>query len=316
MGLDAIILGGGIIGSFAAYHLSRRGLSVVLVDDGRGGATAAAAGMLSPVFEIAHEQPDGAYQRILYDALGLWDAEAAALADDPYRSFGYRRDGVYGIGFSRDLRDVQILSASEGFSSFAEAPRVWAQDEGAVEPEALRALLRREAQSAGARIVNSQAIRGEGASVTVDGERLEAGVLIVTAGTASEASVTPVRGRAVLMQLDPQDDGAVPAVVRSPQVYFCPRRDNLVYVGATEEWPEDDNRGSFKALMDEALRLLPCLERARLISQFDGLRPYVGRGGPRIDWADERVLVAFGHHRNGVLLAPWTAQRIMQLMGL
>ncbi|MEM6913647.1 MAG: FAD-dependent oxidoreductase, partial [Pseudomonadota bacterium] len=278
--------------------------------------TRAAAGMLSPAFEIFHEKPDLAHRQVLHDALGLWDTNATLLADDPYRSFGYRRDGVYGIGFSCDLANSKPVAADDRFGFFTEAPGVCVQGEGVVEPDALRGLLYALAKKAGVRIVNGQARRGDGPTLTIDGETMGAHTLIVTAGVASDPEVTPVRGRALLMRLDPEDRAAVPTVVRSPRVYFCPRRDNLVYIGATEEWPEDDARGSLDALMAEALRLLPCLKRAQLVSKFDGLRPFVGRSGPRIDWADERVLVAFGHHRNGVLLAPWTAQRISDLLGL
>ncbi|MEO1657633.1 MAG: FAD-dependent oxidoreductase [Pseudomonadota bacterium] len=316
MAFDAIILGGGIIGSFAAYHLSSRGVSVALVDDGRGGATAAAAGMLSPSFEIAHEQPEASYAQVLRDALGLWDEAAAALADDPLTAFGYRRDGVYGAGFSAPPAGCEPLDADHRFGRFLEAPSVWAEAEGSVEPLLLRKVLRQHAERSGARLITGHAVRGEGPSVSVAGETLTADTLIVTAGSHSDPSVTPVRGQAVLMQLDPQDEGAVPAVVRSSKVYFCPRRDNLVYIGATEEWPEDQVADPLPPVLNEALRLLPCLERARIVERFDGLRPFIGRSGPRIDWADQGVLVAFGHHRNGVLLSPWTARRIGDLLGL
>jgi len=316
MAFDAIILGGGIIGSFAAYHLASRGVSVALIDDGRGGATAAAAGMLSPSFEIAHEQPEPGYAQVLRSALDLWDETASVLSDDPFSAFGYQRDGVFGAGFADAIDGCAPLETDGRFSSFEPAPHIWAQGEGSVEPLLLREVLRQHAERLGVRVITGEAARNEGASITVNGQTLRAGTLIVTAGARSDERITAVRGRAVLVQLDPVDRGAVPAVVRSPKVYFCPRRDNAVYIGATEEWPEDTAADPVQPLMDEALRLLPCLKRAVITQRFDGFRPFIGRSGPSVDWADKDVLVAFGHHRNGVLLGPWTARRIGELLGL
>ncbi|MEM9809769.1 MAG: FAD-dependent oxidoreductase [Pseudomonadota bacterium] len=316
MAYDVIIIGGGIIGSAAAYRLVHKGLRVALVDDGRPGATEAAAGMLSPSFENEHERPEGVLGDALDASLSRWDDFAQEISDDPYAAFGYRRDGIYGTSFPNPPSGTESYTDDARFAAFSVAPSVWAPNEGAAEPVPLRRVLRSRAGALGLTLIRGRAEAIGQRQCTVDGQHLSADTIIVTTGAALQDKVTPVRGQALHVRLAEEDQGAVPYVVRSPQAYFCPRRDGTLYIGATEEWPGQEMQDPLRQLEDEALKLLPCLIRGEIISRFDGLRPFISSAGPFIDWLDDGVLAAVGHHRNGVLLAPWTADLLALKLGV
>ena len=83
-------------------------------------------------------------------------------------------------------------------------------------------------------------------------------------------------------------------------------------VGATSEEVGPDRTvtaGGVRALLGEAWRLLPGLDEAPLLECAAGLRPATPDGAPVLDTVDG-VHIATGHHRNGVLLAPVTADAV------
>lgn len=316
MAHDIAVIGGGVIGSVAAFHFAERGRSVLWVDDARPGATAAAAGMLSPSFELSHDAGKPALERMLGAALERWAAFAHRLSDDPEADFGYHRRGVYGLGYH--ARPQGTVKPEAGvLPAFSKVPSLFAPQEGAVDPAALLATIRRRMQGLGVTLVQANAELREG-EVLIAGEPIHASHVILATGaspTAKTEGLMGVKGEAFLVRLDPADAGAVPTVVRSPTVYFVPRTDGTLYIGATEVWP-----GAIAATADElwqdAERLLPCLSRAQTIRRFEGFRPFISRDGPLIarDRDASHLIRALGHHRNGVLLAPVTAEAIEDLI--
>jgi glycine oxidase len=314
---DAAVIGGGAIGSLTAFHLADRGARVLLIDNGREQVTKAAGGMLSPSFERAHDAADPDHSAFLFRSLKSWDVMAPRIAGDPFESFGYRRDGVFGIGFyappgaSVAVRDRRALPA------FSRPATAFAAEEGSLEPVRLVAAARDAAKLKGAEFrIGHAVLRGE--AIEVDGARVLAEHIVLATG--ADPSLAPgalqrVRGRAFLVRLAEEDQGSVPSTVRSPNVYFVPRTDGTVYIGATEEWP-----GAIAATPDDlwadALALLPCLGRAERLTVFDGMRPFISRQGPLIgrDEALPRLIRAQGHHRNGVLLGALTAQTVHDLI--
>src|SRR3712207_2624107 len=99
--VDAIVVGGGVIGLSAAWRLAARGAPVTLVDnDPAGGASRAAAGMLAPVTE-AHfgEEPLTALN---LESARRWPAFAAEVEDAAGVSGGDRSEGTVGVGVDDD----------------------------------------------------------------------------------------------------------------------------------------------------------------------------------------------------------------------
>lgn len=137
-----------------------------------------------------------------------------------------------------------------------------------------------------------------------------------TAWLPSEARppVRPVKGEVI--ELRPREDG--PAVanrnVASERIYLVPRDDGRLVIGATQEEHGFDTTvtaGGVHELLREAYRVLPDIAEMALAGTIAGLRPgspdnlpIVGRG------AVDGLVLATGHFRNGILLAPITGEAV------
>lgn len=316
MRFDVAVIGAGVIGSCAAFHLADRGLKVALVDDGGRGATHAAAGMLSPSFEFTHEAGKPALEALLRRGLGAWADFASRLTAHPHAELGYHRRGVYGIGYHARPRGSE-KPAPDALPAFSRRPSLFMPGEGVVEPLRVLEVAQRALKARGGRVVDG---RGEPTDegVLVDGELVRAETVVLTTGAAPGPAgprVQGVRGEAFLVRLSEDDRDAVPTVVRSSTAYFVPRVDGTLYIGATEEWPGAIAAGA-DDLWRDAERLLPCLGRAQRLVRLEGFRPFISRDGPVIARDGERpnLIRAQGHHRHGVLLAAVTAEAIEELL--
>jgi glycine oxidase len=126
--------------------------------------------------------------------------------------------------------------------------------------------------------------------------------------------VRPVKGEVI--ELRPREDGPPVASrnIASERIYLVPRDDGRLIVGATQEERGFDTTvtaGGVHELLREAYRVLPDIAEMELAGMIAGLRPgspdnlpIVGRG------AVEGLVLATGHFRNGILLAPITADAV------
>lgn len=310
---DVLIVGGGVIGLSIAQACTRRGALVTLLTDGRPGATMAAAGMLCPSFEAM--QTGG---RELADmgalSLALWDGFSASLADDPAK-IGYERRGTIGIGYPPGALVGEPATVPDGLQA---GGAVLVPGEGQVDPR--RLLLALEAWCDGHGVIRRHgrvaALTGdrivEGVRLA-DGETVRAPVIVVAVGAGRllcDPQMKAVRGRAFLVR----NVLGLTRVVRSPGVYLAPKSGDTLYVGATEEEEGASRDGEAMAdgLWSEACWLAPELRHADVLRRFDGIRPKHFDELPVIgpDPARQGLIRALGHHRNGVLLAPLTGERV------
>src|SRR5262249_10816066 len=102
------------------------------------------------------------------------------------------------------------------------------------------------------------------------------------------------------------------------EVYLVPRRGGHILVGATVEhvgYSKEVTTGAVNALLTAAIGLIPDLRDARFVRAWAGLRPGTADGLPILGASPVRGLfLATGHYRNGILLAPVTAQRMADLI--
>jgi glycine oxidase len=129
--------------------------------------------------------------------------------------------------------------------------------------------------------------------------------------------VRPVKGE--ILTLRSRDGEPVcERIVGGERVYLVPRGDGRLIVGATMEERGFDTTvtaGGVHELLREAYRVLPEVAEMELLATRAGLRPGTPDNAPVIGpGADGRLILATGHHRNGVLLAPVTAEAVAALI--
>ncbi len=208
----------------------------------------------------------------------------------------------------------------------------------AVDPRLLVAALARAAESAGAVLRPGSAVERvehDGGRVTgvvlAGGERVTAAQVVVAAGAWSGAldglpeearvPIRPVKGQTLRLR-DRAGAGLLTRVVRwGPPTpgYLVPRGDGRYVLGATMEERGYDlsvTAGGIYELLRDATELVPGIAELEITELRAGLRPGAPGNAPLVGPADgtERLLLATGHFRNGILLAPVTAERIAGLL--
>lgn len=155
--------------------------------------------------------------------------------------------------------------------------------------------------------------------------------LIIAAGLGSSAltaslnqliDIRPVLGQALRFRLqNPLVNSDFTPVITCDDVHIVPLGDGEYWVGATVEFSENSgeiqaNADMLDGVMARAIALCPALAEAEIIKQWSGLRPRPERrSAPVIDrLGNSNILIASGHYRNGVLLAPATARTIREMI--
>jgi glycine oxidase len=313
---DAVIVGGGIIGLACAFRARGRGLDVAVVERGKPGrgATSVAAGVLAPDPETP------GFTALARRSADLWPAFA-----DEFGDVGYTRCGSLLVLFGDagppelggELLDAAACRALEPGIADDCTGGLLLRDDAQVDARRVAAALvgrLGDAVRADADVVH---IEPEGVELA-DGTRLAAERVVLAAGAwssrrlAKRLRVVPVKGQTLRLR------GPLPAtrIIRSEHVYVVPRANGETVVGATVEDAGYDERPTDEAtrtLLHAATRAVPAVAELELVEAVAGLRPGTPDGAPLIgEW--EGLLVASGHYRNGILLAPVTADAIAAML--
>jgi glycine oxidase len=322
---DVLVIGGGIIGLAVADAARRRGRDVLVVDAGEPGAWHVAAGMLAPVTEA--DPGDDALVRLGLESAARYEAFAAGLG------VALRDRGTLVVARDRDdaeaLDRLHAYRASLGLSAERLRPTAARRAEPAlaptvrlaldvpqdrsVDPRALVAALRERVE---VRRGRASRLLEDGGVALEDGTELRAGHVVLATGahTLDQAlPVRPVKGQ-VLRLRDPNGPGLVTRTIRTHDAYLVPRDDGRYVLGATMEergWDAAVTAGGVFELLRDMSEVVPGVLELELEGALTGFRPGTPDNVPVIGpGTTPGVLWATGHWRNGVLLAPVTADLV------
>ena len=346
---DVIVVGAGIIGCAVGRELARRGAKVRIFEARRigAGATQASAGVLAPYIE-AHDRGD--LFTLTVRSLALYDQFVAEAARESGIAIEYRRCGTLEVATDhataarlrqteQTYRDDGVMRWLDGPDARREEPALPDAIEGAlyiathgyVAVPALTEALAWAALRHGAELETTDrvtAIRRDGenlAVVTADGTVWPAAQVVIAAGSWTGQiatsglppdTVRPVRGQLLHLRWSGR---ALSHVIWGPDCYVVPWEDGTVLVGATVEDVGFDERATaagVRDLLDAVCELLPEAWRATFVEARVGLRPATADGLPVIGRSAtvSGLVYATGHYRNGILLAPLTAQLVADLV--
>jgi glycine oxidase len=317
------------------------------------GATRVAAGMLAPVGELTFGEPalleltlaaaelyPGFVAELeeasgvatgyevrgaLHVALDRDEAEQLHRVHDLQRSMGLEAEWLPPRA-CRELEPGLTPSLSGG---------VFAPGEGSVDPRALGAALLAALRREGAEVrtgteVSAALIEGERiAGVrTAAGEELRAAAVVLACGAWSgevrwlpeeaRPPVRPVKGQIIELRSPGGAAASIERIVASERVYLVPRGDGRLIAGATVEERGFDTAvtaGGIHELLREAYRLLPDVAEMELVEATAGLRPGTPDNMPAVGPGSlDGLILATGHFRNGILLAPLAAAAVVEAL--
>jgi glycine oxidase len=351
---NVAIIGAGVIGLGIAWRLALRGVPVAVFDKGASGAGAshAAAGMLAACAEA--EPGEEALVTLGRASQARWPAFAAELKQASGVDVGLRPEGTLVVALTSDdqarlghqLVFQQKLGLPLQWISVAETRRrephlagklagaVFSPEDTQVDNRKLAAALRIAAEAAGASISEHQAVktisndagRVDGI-VLADGRKVAADVVVLAAGAWSRSidglapelrpPVRPIKGQMLALRMDPTAP-LLTHVVWAPGAYLVPRLDGRLLVGATVEEKGYDTSltaGGILTLLEAAWRVVPAVEELPIDEMWVGHRPGSRDDAPILGTGlIDGLIYATGHHRNGILLTPITADAIAELV--
>jgi glycine oxidase len=318
---DIRVVGGGLIGLSIAWRAAQRGASVSVLEAGTlgSGASHVAAGMLAPTAELEVGEAGARLLELSLRSLERWPAFAEELGVGlRFGSLLVARDADEAEALERELAirrdrglDVERLRPSEARRrepALAPALRLALDVPGDASVDPRRVL---DALAAACRDLGVEIREGE----RVD--ELPAGRVVVAAGAWTAellpgVPVRPLKGQLLRLR-DPRGPGLLERVIRFEGGYLVPRDDGAYVLGATMEERGFDTTvtaGGVYELLRDAHELVPGLSELVVEEAIAGLRPATPDNLPIVEERDG-VLVAAGHGRNGVLLAPLTADLVV-----
>ena len=348
--MEILIIGGGIIGLSIARELHRRGIRrITIVERGIAGREAswAAAGMLAPnaendefdeFFRLCCES-NNAYPRFcaeLRDETGididldssgtlfLLGSEADPTETEKrierQRRFGIRVDRVS----STDLSKIEPNIAARDREALFFGDDLQVDNRKIV--EALLEYCKRAEIEISENIEILNLLRENGKIVGAESaaKRFQADQIILATGAWTNFvkidgrelpfSVKPIRGQMFALGGEP---GLLRHVIRSQRAYLVPRKDGRILVGATVEDVGFDTRfqpEELDKLYTAALEIAPLLANFEMVESWYGFRPFAADALPVIGPVEDGLFAATAHYRNGILMAPLTAELTAEVL--
>ena len=334
---NVIVVGGGVIGCSCAYALARAGIKVELIEERQIAAEAswASAGMIDG--HSIGRAADGNYVQLKARSAAMFSSLAAQLQSDTGIDCEYHVSGKLELALS-DRQQKHFQRLADGSSAIWQdgdmirrtEPRLqegvcgglYFPHSAQIKPHRLTRALAAAAATHGATIrcgVKVTAVDANTTSVTLsDGSTLRAEWLVIAngawAGRLLPLPIRPVRGQVELLR---PEKPFIQHIVEHGDRYLVPRRDGAIYLGATIEhvgFDRSTTDDGIHWLREGASRLVSGLAELPVERRWAALRPWCGLKRPMIGPMPqtEGVLLAVGHYRSGVTLAPVTGELICQ----
>ncbi len=345
---DVVIIGGGIIGCAIAYELSKQNVSVIVIEKAsRVGTEAswAGAGILT-----SHASTHEPYPELCRASLAMYPNLASELKDETDIDIEFIRTGTLSVyfdetealglvglaerrvnrGFTAEVLTPEQTWQLEPVVSKSIAGAVLFPEDGHVRNPKMVTALAKGASKNGARFVLGNAVTGfvreneRVVSAFVNSETIHADNFVIAAGCwsgqltlmlESPISVSPAKGQIVLLETMPP---IFRRTIDGLGIYIVPRVDGKILLGATVEhvgYDKTPTLDGVKQMIDAAVVIAPELAESKFVETWTGLRPYY-KNGPCIGYLPsyENVVLASGHYKNGILLAPITGKLITELL--
>ena len=340
------IVGAGICGLGIGWRLAQAGAEVEVFERGEAGrgATWSAAGMLAAGVET--EPGEERLLELNLLGRETWPAFARELEAASGLDIGYRDEGTLVVAPTRDdagrLRATFDFQRGLGLDldwlTPAEARRrepclgpnlagaVYSALDHQVDNRAVARALKTAYMAAGGRLHEGSEVTGLDLEagrlrgLWVGERRVRADVVVLAAGSwsqdlpglpeAARPPVRPVKGQMLALAMAPEAP-LLSHVLWAPGIYLVPRKGGRLVVGATVEEKGYDDRmtaGGVFALLEAAWRAVPAVEELPIEEMWVGFRPTSRDDAPILGPTPlDGLFLATGHHRNGILLAPATA---------
>jgi glycine oxidase len=344
---DAIVVGGGIIGCSIALRLADSGFQTTIIERGTIGceASRAAAGMLSPQ---ASAYGSGAFFDLCMQSLQLYPGLVQRVHELSGIDPEYQGTGTICVALGReeqadidkwcgwqidrglrveklsvtDLRDIEPSVSEEAVGG------VKIPGDHQIENRRLMDAMDVAVRRAGVEVVEGRPVdsllirEGRAAGVISGGQALASGTVILAAGAWSgplaqdaglDIPIIPARGQMLAVRAERLPFAHV---IHAGHCYLVPRRDNRIVIGSTIEYAgfkKATTVGGLHSLLEAAIELVPSMKDLDIVESWSGLRPDTPDHLPVIGSCGlENLYVATGHFRNGILLAPITAELILK----
>ncbi|SFA83854.1 D-amino-acid dehydrogenase [Lentibacillus halodurans] len=342
--MKTIVIGAGIAGASAAYHLAKNHNEVVMVDkQHQGNATAAGAGIVCPW--ISRVDNNNWYE-IAKRGAKFYPELISQLKQDNETNVGYKKVGALRVSsdpaeldeLERKLKDKQKDAPEMGDIERIDSERarelfpplnnnleaIYLSGAARVDGRLLRDALKRAAQKHGAKLISGGAeliqedkhVKG----ITVNGDVIHSDSVIVAAGTWApsllkplgvDLKIEPQRGQIAHIKLPETDTSSWPVVLPQTGHYMLAFDDSRVVTGATRETGSGfDYRRTFGGIfevMNEALTLAPGLIDGTLEEMRIGFRPMGPDISPLLGPIEpfENVVLANGLGASGLTMGPY-----------
>ncbi|MGA2711688.1 MAG: FAD-dependent oxidoreductase [Bryobacteraceae bacterium] len=329
-----IIAGAGIIGLSCGWRLAQQGRRVTIFDsrETAGEASWAGAGMLAPGGEVEEASP---LARMSLRSLTLYPGFVAELSDISGIAIDYQRCGAVELALNdaeaealmqRAARQSAIGIRSEPITYTGSVIARFFPDDQLVAPRDVTSALRIACLRAGVSIRECEPVteimpNGLGVRTTQGEYRDNDGVLIAAGAWSSklrtDLPVTiPVRGHLIAYHTDRP---LISSILRHKHTYLLQRHGGTLIAGSSTEYVGFDraiDQGIVSDIHSRASKLLPELAALTPAERWNGFRPGTESGNPVVGRIEGTAIwTAFGHYRNGILLAPETARIIAESVG-